>query len=108
MPIDACPEPFLNHVRMHSRGQGEGRPAVPEIVQAEPRQRSLRDLPVEHAGEALRVQRTAVGAAEDQAVVGEPGAHEQPFGEPALAVLAQCRHRARVERHGPPTLSYLR
>jgi hypothetical protein len=45
---------------------------VPEIVQPDPRQLSLRDLPVEHAGAALRVQRTAVGAAEDQAVVGEP------------------------------------
>jgi hypothetical protein len=47
----------------------------------------------EGAREPFRVQRAAVWSAEHQAVIGEPGTHEQPLGELPLPMFA---HRGYV------------
>jgi hypothetical protein len=53
------------------------------------RQSDLGQLAGEHPRESLGMQRAAIGTAEHDTVISEPGTHQQPLGSLPFAVLPQ-------------------
>jgi conjugative relaxase-like TrwC/TraI family protein len=76
---------------------------VAEVVKPDPRQRRLREVPIEDLAEQVGVRRAAVRLGEDDPVVDRSEPTDHPLLKLRLAPRSQHGHRPRVEVDRAPT-----
>ena len=100
-------EALADHLGRDAGGQRRGRVAVTHVVQSDARPAGRPGELLEPLGEPLGVQRPAVRPGEHKTRVTPPRPHGKALLGLTGTVLAQGRHRSRVEGQGPPTLGRL-
>jgi hypothetical protein len=73
------PEPFLDDPHINAGLEGQGRPRVSEVVDADARESVACDVPIEFAAEPVWVVRPTIEVAEDEVVDAQSTTERQPF-----------------------------